>query len=92
MELSGEGQLGVRERGCTTGRWAWNGMHRAVGTALSAGVQGVSGRCSQAQGLFFRWSCVQPGVGLDDSCGHLPPWDILCFYDYNLVTILTHRN
>jgi len=35
MELSGEGQLGVRDRGCTTGRWAWNGPPRAVGTALS---------------------------------------------------------
>ena len=34
MELSGEGQLGVRERGCTTGRWAWNGLPRAVGTAV----------------------------------------------------------
>ena len=33
MELSGEGQLGVRDRGCTTGRWAWNGLPRAVGTA-----------------------------------------------------------
>ena len=30
-----EGQLGVRDRVCTTGRWAWNGMPRAVGTALS---------------------------------------------------------
>ena len=31
--MSGEGQLGIRERGCTRGRWAWNGMHRAAGTA-----------------------------------------------------------
>jgi len=34
MELSGDGQLGVRERVCTRGRWAWNGLPRAVGTAL----------------------------------------------------------
>ena len=27
--MSGEGQLGVRERGCTRGRWSWNGMHKA---------------------------------------------------------------
>jgi len=47
MELSGEGQPGVRERGCTRGRWAWNGLPRAVGTAPSAGVQGASGQRSQ---------------------------------------------
>ena len=31
--VSGEGQLGVRDRGCTRGQWVWNGMHRAVGMA-----------------------------------------------------------
>jgi len=36
---SGEGQLGFRDRVCTRGRWAWNGLPRAVGTAPSAGVQ-----------------------------------------------------
>ena len=77
MELSGEGQLGVRERGCTTGRWAWNGMHRAVGTAPSAGVQGVSGHCSQTQGLNFECSLVQPGVGLNDPCVSLLTQDTL---------------
>ena len=41
MELSGEGQLGVRERICNRGRWAWNGLPGAVGMALSAGVQGA---------------------------------------------------
>ena len=66
MELSGEGQLGVRERGCTTGWWAWNGLPRAVGTAPSAGVQEVSGHCSQSYGLIFGWSCVEPGVELSD--------------------------
>ena len=53
MELSWEGQLGVRERGCTRGRWAWNGLHRAVGTAQNAGVQGVYGYHSQSLGLIF---------------------------------------
>ena len=47
VELSGEGQLGVRDRGCTRGRWAWNGLHRAVGTAPSAGVHGAFGHCPQ---------------------------------------------
>ena len=28
--VSGEGQMGVRDRGCTRGRWAWNGLPRAV--------------------------------------------------------------
>jgi len=76
MELSGEGQLGVRERGCTRGRWAWNGLPRAVGTAPSAGVQGWSGECSQPRGLNAGWSCAELGVGLDDPYGFLPTWDI----------------
>ena len=58
MELTGEGQLGVKERDCTTGQWAWNGLPRAVGTAPSAGVQGVFGQCSQIQALDFGSSCV----------------------------------
>ena len=32
------GQLGVRDGGCTRRRWAWNRLHRAVGTTLSAGA------------------------------------------------------
>ena len=71
MELSGEGQLGVRERGCTTGRWAWNGLHRAVGTALCAGVQGAFGQCAQTWGLDL-------GVVLFGArSGPIPPRDIL---------------
>ena len=31
--VSGEGQLGVRDRVCTSGRWAWNGLPKAMGTA-----------------------------------------------------------
>ena len=30
--VSGEGQLRVRERVCTRGWWAWNGLPRAAGT------------------------------------------------------------
>jgi len=33
--VSGERQLGVRDRFCTRGWWAWNRLPRAVGTALS---------------------------------------------------------
>ena len=47
MELSGEGQLGVRDRVCTRGRWPWNGLPRAVDMALSARVQGTLGHRSQ---------------------------------------------
>jgi len=47
MELSGEGQLGVRERGCTRGWWAWNGLPRAVGMAPSVRVHGAFGHCAQ---------------------------------------------
>ena len=69
--MSGEGQLGVRDRGCTRGRWAWNGLPRAVGTALSAGVQ------QSDIGFDLGWCCVEPGVGLHDPCGSLPTWGIL---------------
>ena len=48
------GQLGVRERLCPGGWWAWNGLPRAAGTALSAGAQGVLGHRSETQG----WVCV----------------------------------
>ena len=60
MELSGEGQLGVRERVCTRGWWAWNGLPMAVDTAPSAAVQGVFGHCSQTLGLDFGRSRVEP--------------------------------
>jgi len=36
--------VGVGERVCTRGWWAWNRMLRAVGTALSCGVQGAFGQ------------------------------------------------
>ena len=32
----------------------------------AARVQGVFGQCSQAFGLNFGWSCVEPGAGLGD--------------------------
>lgn len=30
--------------------------------------------------LIFRWSCVEPGAGLNDYCGSLPPWNLLWFH------------
>lgn len=35
----------------------------------------------QELGLNFGWSHLEPGVRLDGSCGFLPVWDILRFYD-----------
>lgn len=32
---------------------------------------------SQTYGLIFGWSCMEPGVGLDDPLRSLPIWDIL---------------
>ena len=81
MELSREGQLGVRERGCTRRQWSWNGLPRAVGTALSAGVEGAFGHCPQTYALISGWCSVEPGVGLDDLYGYFSIWDILRFYD-----------
>ena len=45
--------MGVRDRGCTRGWWAWNGLPRAVGMAPSAGVQGSLGQHSQTRGLIL---------------------------------------
>ena len=70
--------MGVRDRLCTRGRWARNGLPRAVGTAPSAGVQGAFGQHSQALSLNFGWSCVEPEVGLDDLCEFFPAWNIPC--------------
>jgi len=36
-------QLGVRERVCTGGQWAWNSLPRAMGMAPSGRVQGAFG-------------------------------------------------
>jgi len=46
------------------------------------GVQEVSGQHAQTCGLIFGWSCVEPGVRLDDPYRSLPIQDILCFYAF----------
>lgn len=38
----------------------------------AGGVQEVFGQHPQKCGLDFEWPCVDPGVGLQDSCGSLP--------------------
>jgi len=63
MELSGEGQLGVRDKLCTRGWWAWNRLPRAVGTAF-AGVQEVSGQLFETYYMIFECYYLKPGVGL----------------------------
>lgn len=68
-------RLGARERFCTQrclgtrtgslGTWSWH---------WPAGVQEVFGLL-KTQGLILGGCCVEPGVGLTDSCGPLPAWD-----------------
>ena len=76
--------MGVRDRLCTRGQWAWNGLPRAVGTAR---VPEFRERLDSAQtlGLNVGWCCVEPGVGLSDPYGSLPTWGILCFCDSIIV-------
>ena len=75
MELSGEGRVVVRDRLCTRGRWARNGLPRAVGTARVPEFRERLGS-AQTLGLNLGWCCVEPGVGLCP-CGSLPTQDIL---------------
>ena len=62
--VSGEGQLGVRDRVCARGRWDGHSLpeFRTVLSGLD---------------LNFGWCCVESGSGLSDPCGSLPAWDIL---------------
>ena len=61
---------------CTRGRWAWNGLPRAVGTARVPEFRERLGS-AQTLGLNLGWRCVEPGVGLDDPSGFFPTQDIL---------------
>ena len=44
-------------------------------------LQEVFGQSSQIPGLSFEWSCVEPGVGLNDLCRYLPTQHDLRFGD-----------
>jgi len=78
---TGAGQLGGRERGCARGRWAWNGLHRAMGTAPSSGRAGSVWTLLSDMGFECGWCCVESGVGNSGCCGFLPTWNVLWFYD-----------
>ena len=77
MELSGEGQLGIRGRFCIRGEWAWNRLPRAVGTALSCRSSRRIWTVLSEVGFDFGWCCVGPGFGLSDPWISLPSWDVL---------------
>jgi len=70
---SGEGQVGVRERFCTRGQWAWNKLPRAMGTASSCRSSTSFWTPLSDTGFDFGWfPTPQPGVGISDPCGSLP--------------------
>jgi len=51
--------VGVGDRVCTGGWWAWNGLPRAAGTAPSARAEIEFGQCCQTLGLILgdhEWS------------------------------------
>ena len=64
------GKLVVERAGTvSSGKWSWHGAFcssRSVWTKHS-------------DTLISWWSCVEPGVGLDDPYGLVPAGDILCF-------------
>jgi len=62
--VSGEGQVGVRERFCPRGQWAWNGLPRAAGTAPSC-------QCSRGLDSAIRYT-GRFWVGFSDACGSFP--------------------
>ena len=78
------GSVVVGDRFCTRGRWAWNELPRAVGTAPSAGAQGAFGHHSQMEGWNLGWCYVEPTASLDDPCGafHLGYFMISLFSSY----------
>ena len=68
------GRVGLRERLCPRGRWAWHRLPRAVGTAP---MPELRERWDTALTHWGWGCCVGPGVGLGDPCGALPAWDSL---------------
>ena len=78
MEL-GQGRVRLGDR-----KKFFNERLSGTGTALQdsgcgtkpARDQGMFEQCCQTPRLILGWSCVEPGVVLDDPCGFLPTWDI----------------
>lgn len=73
MGLSGQGQVGVRERLCRSG--TGNPEQRA--RLKTPGVQRVHGHCSHMEPVGFGCCCVEPRIDLDDPCESLPVRDVL---------------
>lgn len=48
----------------------------------------MAGQCCQPYRVIFEHSCVKPGVGLDDSHGSLPTWNILFFSFFTFRTYI----
>ena len=69
--------MGVRDRLCTRGQWAWNRLPRAVGVLEFK-------ECLDTALRHRVWDlccpvCMEPGVGHDDSCETLPTGEVLYF-------------
>jgi len=84
------GQRKVRKRFFTRGWWAWNRLPRAVGMAP---------RCWSSKSIWtvfsdvgFWWSCVDPGVGLNDPYGSLSTQDILQSHNSTKIYIYIERD
>ena len=72
MEL-GQGRVRMGVKGKVLhpegGRALEQAPHGSGHVTEPAGVQEAFGQWSQTHGLIFGWSCEEPGVGLDESCG-----------------------
>ena len=85
--MSGEGQLGVRDRGCTRGQWAWNGPPRAV-----AWPQGLEFKECLDTDLVV-WILGVPMWSQDlDSAILMGPFQLRIFYDIIFLFVLTRRS
>ena len=76
------------ERVCTRGRWAWNSLPRAVGTAPSAGAQGAFGQRSHSLGLDLCGPMRSQGL---DSMVLVGPFQLRIFCDSVFLTFISFR-
>ena len=79
------GCWGIRKRFFIGEWWAWNGLPRAVGTALSFQSSSIWTVPSNT-GIDCWCSGVEPGVGFDDPYGALSTRDFcLQLYDFMIL-------
>lgn len=66
---------GVKERFCPRGQWEWNGLHRAVGTALIPELkQCLDNALRHRVSILSDPTCSQE-LGFDGPCGsRYPKW------------------